>query len=154
MARTTVYCHCHGPWDGRSFMIQCDACDVWYHGHCVGYSVHSLQRCTEAAFRKYSCPTCTHAATVRLTNAPCAATLSAAEMVAAEAQAAERGGSIARSALVPVPPSLLQRRCSSSLVNVQRRCSSSLVNVNVVSASAARPRVLSAHAALVRRAQE
>ena len=110
MARTTVYCHCHGPWDGRSFMIQCDACDVWYHGHCVGYSVHSLQRCTEAAFRKYSCPTCTHAATVRLTNAPCAATLSAAEMVAAEAQAAERGGSIARSALVPVPPSMLQQQ--------------------------------------------
>lgn len=103
-ARTTVYCHCHGPWDGRSFMIQCDTCDVWYHGHCVGYSVHSLQRCTEAAFRKYSCPTCTHAATARVTNAPCAATLSAAEMVAAEAQAAERGGSIAQSALVPVPP--------------------------------------------------
>ena len=61
-ARCTVYCHCRGPWDGRSFMIQCDACDRWFHGACVGYAVQSAQQCTEAAFRRYNCPHCMHAA--------------------------------------------------------------------------------------------
>ncbi|CAB4005889.1 Chromatin modification-related YNG2 [Paramuricea clavata] len=30
-----VYCICMQPWDGR-FMIQCDTCEMWYHGSCVG----------------------------------------------------------------------------------------------------------------------
>ena len=59
VSRSTVYCHCRGPWDGRSFMIQCDACECWYHGACVGYSIRTAQHCTEAAFRRYHCPTCT-----------------------------------------------------------------------------------------------
>ena len=29
-----LYCMCKKPWQGR-FMIQCDHCDVWYHGSCV-----------------------------------------------------------------------------------------------------------------------
>jgi transposase InsO family protein len=29
-----VYCSCKKAWSGR-FMIQCDFCDVWYHGSCV-----------------------------------------------------------------------------------------------------------------------
>ncbi|XP_033105323.1 uncharacterized protein K02A2.6-like [Anneissia japonica] len=30
----TLYCYCRQPWAG-TFMIQCDYCDVWYHGSCV-----------------------------------------------------------------------------------------------------------------------
>ncbi|XP_033101305.1 uncharacterized protein LOC117104554 [Anneissia japonica] len=33
----TLYCSCHKPWAG-AFMIQCDYCDVWYHGSCVNIS--------------------------------------------------------------------------------------------------------------------
>ena len=29
-----VYCSCQQPW-GNRFMIQCDACETWYHGECV-----------------------------------------------------------------------------------------------------------------------
>jgi hypothetical protein len=54
-ARAQRYCVCRGPWDGRSFMIACDACDGWFHGACVAYRVDSLQRGTEAAFRRYHC---------------------------------------------------------------------------------------------------
>ncbi|XP_033107372.1 PHD finger protein ALFIN-LIKE 3-like [Anneissia japonica] len=33
----TLYCSCHKPLAG-AFMIQCDYCDVWYHGSCVNIS--------------------------------------------------------------------------------------------------------------------
>jgi hypothetical protein len=29
-------CSCLVPWDGVEFMIQCDLCEIWYHGACVG----------------------------------------------------------------------------------------------------------------------
>ena len=29
-------CSCLVPWDGVEFMIQCDWCEIWYHGACVG----------------------------------------------------------------------------------------------------------------------
>lgn len=57
-ARSNTYCICKGPWDGRSFMIQCDKCKIWFHGACIGYQLDSVQRCTEAAFRRYHCPLC------------------------------------------------------------------------------------------------
>ena len=36
-----TYCHCGKPWDSSglsrySFMIQCQKCQEWYHGSCVG----------------------------------------------------------------------------------------------------------------------
>lgn len=59
-ARSQTYCQCRGPWDGHSFMIMCDGpCGGWFHGACVGFKLDSLQRGTEAAFRRYTCPTCT-----------------------------------------------------------------------------------------------
>ena len=48
----TLYCVCQRPWEGR-FMIQCDYCDVWYHGSCVNVSP------TEALdIDKYKCAAC------------------------------------------------------------------------------------------------
>jgi hypothetical protein len=29
-------CSCQVPWDGIAFMIQCDCCEIWFHGTCVG----------------------------------------------------------------------------------------------------------------------
>mmetsp|Transcript_2255 Transcript_2255/g.4649 ORF Transcript_2255/g.4649 Transcript_2255/m.4649 type:complete len:767 (+) Transcript_2255:166-2466(+) len=29
-------CSCQVPWDGTAFMIQCDWCEIWFHGTCVG----------------------------------------------------------------------------------------------------------------------
>ena len=57
-ARTQTYCVCEGGWDGVAFMIACDGCNRWYHGACVGLMPRTKQDCTEAAFRKYTCPTC------------------------------------------------------------------------------------------------
>ncbi|KAI9012722.1 hypothetical protein BC832DRAFT_521979, partial [Gaertneriomyces semiglobifer] len=31
-----VYCICRRPYDGSEFMIQCEACEEWFHGKCVG----------------------------------------------------------------------------------------------------------------------
>eukprot|EP00053_Salpingoeca_punica_P016602 m.157467 g.157467 ORF g.157467 m.157467 type:complete len:369 (+) comp17005_c3_seq3:2150-3256(+) len=31
-----VFCICRKPFDGKAFMIQCETCDEWYHGSCVG----------------------------------------------------------------------------------------------------------------------
>lgn len=30
------YCNCDKPYDSTGFMIQCERCDIWYHGKCVG----------------------------------------------------------------------------------------------------------------------
>ena len=30
------YCICRRPDDGMHFMIECDACNEWFHGVCVG----------------------------------------------------------------------------------------------------------------------
>jgi hypothetical protein len=39
-------------------MIACDTCGVWYHGACVGISPQTVHESTQAAFKKYRCPTC------------------------------------------------------------------------------------------------
>ena len=57
-SRRRRYCICRGVWDGRAFMIACDACGVWYHGACVGFSPQTVHESTQAAFKKYCCPTC------------------------------------------------------------------------------------------------
>ena len=63
-ARCELYCVCRGPWDGKSFMIACDGCDVWFHGACVGLTSElSARQGAEAAFRRYHCPLCVSGAT-------------------------------------------------------------------------------------------
>jgi hypothetical protein len=47
-----VHCTCRKPDDGR-LMIQCDRCDIWFHGRCVGVTVEEAQRLDE-----YVCPSC------------------------------------------------------------------------------------------------
>ncbi|KAL1527581.1 hypothetical protein AB1Y20_008968 [Prymnesium parvum] len=56
--RCQRYCVCRGYWDGHSFMIMCDGCQVWYHGNCVGLSCRTETESAQAAFRKWECPTC------------------------------------------------------------------------------------------------
>ena len=49
---TPVYCTCRKPYDGR-LMIQCDRCDMWFHGRCVGVTVEEAQK-----LDGYVCPPC------------------------------------------------------------------------------------------------
>ena len=84
-SRRRRYCICRGVWDGRAFMIACDACGVWYHGACVGFSPQTVHESTQAAFKKYCCPICA---------APAAAAAAAAATPSrrAVAAAAKRNG--------------------------------------------------------------
>ena len=45
------YCLCGGPSDGR-FMLSCDKCDRWFHGHCVNVNA------TENDVKDWTCPQC------------------------------------------------------------------------------------------------
>ncbi|XP_028408036.1 lysine-specific demethylase 7B-like isoform X2 [Dendronephthya gigantea] len=48
-----LYCICRKPYDYLQFMIQCDVCDDWFHGSCVGieeYQANDIER--------YHCPRC------------------------------------------------------------------------------------------------
>ena len=47
-----VFCTCRQPDDG-SLMIQCDHCDVWYHGRCVEVTPGEA-----AEIGRYYCPPC------------------------------------------------------------------------------------------------
>jgi hypothetical protein len=46
------YCICRKDDDGK-FMIQCDDCQEWYHGKCVGIAAAQGRN-----IEKYHCPTC------------------------------------------------------------------------------------------------
>lgn len=46
------HCICGGPSDGR-FMLSCDECERWFHGHCVNVSKDSFEVVGE-----WRCPTC------------------------------------------------------------------------------------------------
>lgn len=49
---TELYCLCHRPDDGK-LMVQCDQCDCWYHGLCVGVSPEDV-----TTMDQFECPTC------------------------------------------------------------------------------------------------
>ena len=51
-SKSMVYCFCRRP-DSGSFMIQCDHCDVWFHGSCVGVAPDEGM-----SIDKYFCPFC------------------------------------------------------------------------------------------------
>lgn len=48
---TCGYCICRQPYEG--FMIGCDGCEDWYHGHCVGVSEEQANKVD-----KYLCLRC------------------------------------------------------------------------------------------------
>ncbi|XP_044740816.1 lysine-specific demethylase 7B-like [Chrysoperla carnea] len=48
-----TYCICGGPYDPKIFMIQCDRCDNWFHGDCVG-----IKEYRALDIDKYHCPRC------------------------------------------------------------------------------------------------
>ena len=49
------YCHCRGFYDGF-FMVQCVACNEWFHGKCVQIRAEDLDKKTE-----YQCVACSEA---------------------------------------------------------------------------------------------
>ena len=49
---TDVYCFCRRPDDSRR-MVQCDQCDGWFHGECVGVTTQEV-----ADLDQYICPSC------------------------------------------------------------------------------------------------
>ena len=69
-ARRARYCVCRAPWDGKSFMIECNDCGEWYHGACVGLNIATTTEATEAAFKKWNCPFCVTGGLLAATAAP------------------------------------------------------------------------------------
>lgn len=53
MASVPVYCLCRLPYDVTRFMIECDNCQDWFHGSCVGVEE---DKATEIDL--YHCPNC------------------------------------------------------------------------------------------------
>ncbi|KAJ7379357.1 Lsd1/2 complex PHD finger containing protein Phf2 [Desmophyllum pertusum] len=49
----TLYCICRRPYDSSQFMIQCDSCEEWYHGSCVG-----IEEFQSSDIERYHCPDC------------------------------------------------------------------------------------------------
>lgn len=52
-----VYCTCRRPYDGR-FMVMCDGCEEWFHGHCVRLSARQ-GRVLASSPDPWFCPQCT-----------------------------------------------------------------------------------------------
>ncbi|XP_078342492.1 uncharacterized protein LOC144628287 isoform X2 [Oculina patagonica] len=48
-----LYCICRQPYDESQFMIQCDSCEEWYHGSCVG-----IEEYQASDIERYHCPEC------------------------------------------------------------------------------------------------
>nr|XP_057941127.1 histone lysine demethylase PHF8 [Doryrhamphus excisus]XP_057941128.1 histone lysine demethylase PHF8 [Doryrhamphus excisus] len=53
MASIPVYCLCRLPYDVTRFMIECDICQDWFHGSCVG-----VEEDKAAEIDLYHCPNC------------------------------------------------------------------------------------------------
>ncbi|XP_034028262.1 histone lysine demethylase PHF8 isoform X2 [Thalassophryne amazonica] len=53
MASVPVYCLCRLPYDVTRFMIECDICQDWFHGSCVGVEEEKA-----AGIDLYHCPNC------------------------------------------------------------------------------------------------
>uniref|UniRef100_A0A8C2MVP4 Histone lysine demethylase PHF8 n=1 Tax=Cricetulus griseus TaxID=10029 RepID=A0A8C2MVP4_CRIGR len=53
MASVPVYCLCRLPYDVTRFMIECDMCQDWFHGSCVG-----VEEDKAADIDLYHCPNC------------------------------------------------------------------------------------------------
>ncbi|XP_066213661.1 histone lysine demethylase PHF8 isoform X2 [Saccopteryx leptura] len=53
MASVPVYCLCRLPYDVTRFMIECDVCQDWFHGSCVGVEEEKA-----ADIDLYHCPNC------------------------------------------------------------------------------------------------
>lgn len=52
-ARARRYCVCELPYNPDAYMVQCEACEDWFHPRCVG----STQAAVEPA-ASFSCPEC------------------------------------------------------------------------------------------------
>ncbi|XP_068758652.1 lysine-specific demethylase 7A-like [Montipora capricornis] len=48
-----LYCICRQTYDPSQFMIQCDSCEEWFHGSCVG-----IEEYQASDIERYHCPHC------------------------------------------------------------------------------------------------
>ncbi|XP_031800560.1 histone lysine demethylase PHF8-like [Sarcophilus harrisii] len=53
MTSIPVYCLCQSPYDANHFMIECDLCQQWFHGSCVGVEEEKA-----IDIDVYHCPKC------------------------------------------------------------------------------------------------
>ncbi|EDV29726.1 uncharacterized protein TRIADDRAFT_19587 [Trichoplax adhaerens] len=53
MSDQELYCICNGPYHDNEFMIQCDVCNDWFHGRCIGIEEYEASR-----IDTYHCPKC------------------------------------------------------------------------------------------------
>uniref|UniRef100_A0A3Q2ZW74 PHD finger protein 8 n=1 Tax=Kryptolebias marmoratus TaxID=37003 RepID=A0A3Q2ZW74_KRYMA len=62
MASVPVYCLCRLPYDVTRFMIECEICQDWFHGSCVG-----VEEDKSTEIDVYHCPNCqvTHGPSVK-----------------------------------------------------------------------------------------
>lgn len=59
-----VYCVCRGPDDG-TFMIECERCETWFHGRCVGVTTEAEIASVTECEMPWVCPTCSRSAAGR-----------------------------------------------------------------------------------------
>eukprot|EP00730_Choanoeca_flexa_P001279 TRINITY_DN10563_c0_g1_i3.p1 TRINITY_DN10563_c0_g1~~TRINITY_DN10563_c0_g1_i3.p1 ORF type:complete len:688 (+),score=125.57 TRINITY_DN10563_c0_g1_i3:148-2211(+) len=52
-AQVKLYCLCQQPYDKDKFYIECDLCQDWFHGRCVG-----IKQSESPFIKRFVCPTC------------------------------------------------------------------------------------------------
>ena len=60
-----LFCICRQPYDERMFYIQCDACDEWFHGKCVG-----MRETSSYSIEKWFCQPCSTAKGLAVVTKP------------------------------------------------------------------------------------
>ena len=58
--RVPVYCACEMPYNPDLFMVECEACEEWYHPQCVGSTKKQVEKKAH-----FVCPTCDRKAQAR-----------------------------------------------------------------------------------------
>ncbi|KAK9821725.1 hypothetical protein WJX81_005807 [Elliptochloris bilobata] len=54
--RVPVYCVCELPYNPDAYMVQCEACEDWFHPQCIGYTQAQVE-----PIKNFTCPECQQA---------------------------------------------------------------------------------------------
>lgn len=52
-ARARRYCVCELPYNPDAYMLQCEACEDWFHPQCIGYTQAQVE-----PIKSFACPEC------------------------------------------------------------------------------------------------